>query len=62
MSPLLKAVKDYLSLRRRFGYKLKDSGTHLHDFVSFLERHGASLITTDLALRWAMQPSNAISR
>jgi integrase len=56
---LLKAVENYLSLRRRLGYKLKDSGTHLHDFVSFLERHGASHITTELALRWAMQPRNA---
>lgn len=59
MSPLLKAVEDYLSLRRRLGYKLKDSGAHLHDFVSFIERHGAAHITTDLALRWAMQPANA---
>src|SRR6266540_6458254 len=59
MSLLLKAVENYLSLRRSLGYKLKHSGTQLHDFVSFLERHGASHITTDLALRWAMQPANA---
>lgn len=59
MSPLLKAVEDYLSLRRRLGYRLKDPGTHLHDFVSFLARHRASHVTTDLALRWAMQPTHA---
>jgi integrase len=59
MTPLLKAVADYLSLRRRLGYKLRDAGTYLHDFVSFLERQGASAISTDLALRWAMQPANA---
>jgi integrase len=59
MTPLLKAVDEYLSLRRRLGYKLKDPGTYLHDFVSFLERQRASRITTDLALRWAMQPANA---
>jgi len=59
MTPLLKAVADYLSLRRRLGYKLRDPGTYLHDFVSFLERQGTSRITTDLALRWAMQPASA---
>jgi len=59
MTPLLKAVADYLSLRRRLGYKLRDPATYLHDFVSFLEGQGASHITTDLALRWAMQPANA---
>ena len=59
MTALLKAVDDYLGLRRRLGYKLKDPGTHLHDFVAFLERQGTSHITTDLALRWAMQPASA---
>lgn len=59
MTILLKALEDYLSLRRRLGYKLRDPGTYLHDFVSFLERQGAAHITTDLALRWAMQPANA---
>ena len=59
MTPLLKAVADYLSLRRRLGYKLRDPGTYLHDFVSFLERQGTSRITTDLALHWAMQPASA---
>jgi len=55
MTPLLKAVDDYLSLRRQLGYKLRDPGTYLHDFVSFLGRQGASRITTELALHWAMQ-------
>ncbi len=59
MTALLKAVVDYLDLRRRLGYKLRDPGIYLRDFVSFLERQGASRITTDLALRWAMQPVNA---
>lgn len=58
MSPLSKAMDDYLSLRRRLGYKLKDSAAHLHDFASFLEQCGAPHITTDLALRWAMQPAD----
>jgi integrase/recombinase XerD len=59
MTPLLKAVADYLSLRRRLGYKLRDPGRYLHDFVSFLEGRGATHITTDLTLQWATQPASA---
>jgi integrase len=59
MSDLSKAVTDYLSLRRRLGYKLQDPGTWLPNFVSFFGKEGASHITTDLALRWAMIPGNA---
>jgi integrase len=59
MSALIKAVNDYLSLRRRLGYKLQDPGRWLKDFVSFLEEEGAAHITTELAVRWAMQPANA---
>ena len=59
MTPMMRAVEDYLSLRRRLGYKLRDPGVHLHQFIAFLERQRAPHITTDLALRWAMQPSTA---
>jgi len=38
MTALLKAVDEYLGLRRQLGYKLKDASTHLHDFIAFLER------------------------
>lgn len=58
MTPLRKAIEDYLSLRRRLGYKLKDPGKYLHDFVSFLERQGIDYVTTEMALGWAMQPAN----
>jgi integrase/recombinase XerD len=59
MSRLAKAVEDYLSLRRKLGYKLQKSGVILKQFVSFLEGIGASYITTELSLRWATQPTNA---
>lgn len=59
MTPLAKAVDDYLGLRRRLGYKLRDPGTYLRHFVAWLEGQGASHITTELALRWAVQPANA---
>jgi len=60
MSTLSTAVEDYLSLRRRLGFKLREEGTLLPDFVSFLERQGASHITTELALRWAMLPAHTL--
>ncbi len=58
MSTLIDAVKDYLGLRRRLGYKLEDAGRWLMGFASFLEREGATHITTELALGWAMQPAD----
>src|SRR3989442_8842420 len=60
MSTLSTAVQDYLSLRRRLGFSLREEGTLLPDFVGFLERQGASRITTDLALRWAQQPAGTL--
>jgi integrase len=56
MNPLRKAVEDYLILRRALGFKLRDMATALRHFVSFMEREGACTITTNLALRWAIQP------
>jgi len=51
------ALGDYLALRRHLGFKLHDAGAALPDFVTFLERHRASVITTQLALVWAQQPA-----
>lgn len=61
MRSLNKALEEYLSLRRRLGFKLKEDGRILAKFVSFLEGQGASHITTELAVRWAMKPKNAQS-
>jgi integrase/recombinase XerD len=58
MSELRDAVQDYLAMRRSLGFKLRLVGMGLLDFVSFLERRGASHITTELALEWATQPSH----
>lgn len=60
MSTLSTAVHDYLSLRRRLGFRLREEGTLLPDFVCFLERQGASHITTALALQWAQQLAGAL--
>ncbi len=57
MSGLLKAVKDYVSMRRALGYKLKDAARLLSDFVAFYEEQGAHHITIPLALQWAQRTS-----
>jgi len=53
---LLGSVERYLALRRALGFKLRNETWFLPDFVTFLEAHGTSVITTELALRWAEQP------
>jgi integrase/recombinase XerD len=59
MSDLRQAVNDYLALRRALGYKLERDGRELPRFVEFLEQHGAAVISTELALAWAIQPVDA---
>src|SRR3954463_7412036 len=58
MSNLREAAERYLQLRRDLGCKLVETGRLLQDFLAFAEREGASHVTTDLALRWAQQPSS----
>jgi integrase/recombinase XerD len=58
MISLRKAVENYLTMRRSLGFKLRDMGYNLRHFVSFMEQQGASIITTELALRWAQQPQD----
>ena len=59
MTELRQSLDDYLALRRSVGYKLDDAGRILRSFVMFAERSGAGTITTELALCWATQPSDA---
>ena len=58
MISLRKAVENYLTMRRSLGFKLRDMGYNLHHFVSFMEQQGTSIITSELALRWALQPQD----
>ncbi|NRQ19168.1 tyrosine-type recombinase/integrase [Ensifer sesbaniae] len=63
MSALRQAAHDYIEMRRRLGFKLRQAGRGLIDFVSFMEAKDAPYITTELALEWAQlpiktQPSN----
>jgi integrase/recombinase XerD len=59
MNTWLDDVEAYLGLRRRLGFKLVYDGRLLADFAALLEREGATHIATDLAVRWATQPSGA---
>ena len=58
MSILRQAVNDYLTLRRGLGFKLKKHSRFLDEFVTYLERVGASHITSYLALQWATEPQH----
>jgi hypothetical protein len=57
MSALRAALEEYLAVRRALGFKLRLSGRLLQRFVDFADREGATVITTELALRWATQPA-----
>ncbi len=56
MSALREALEDYLTVRRRLGFKLEDYPWMLGDFVTYLEAAGASTVTAELALAWALRP------
>ena len=56
------AVNEYLVLRRAIGFKLRHETWFLPDFVSYLKQQGSSVITTELAVRWAQLPCDASPR
>jgi integrase/recombinase XerD len=59
MTPLRQALQDYLRIRRRLGFQLKDTERHLEQFVDFLEQAGSERITVELAVMWARMPVDA---
>lgn len=58
MSELSRSLDDYLVLRRSLGYKLDRAGEVLADFVACLDASGATHITVEAALAWAIQSPN----
>lgn len=56
MNPLRRALGQYLIVRRALGYRLLRQGKALESFVSFAECERVTVITTDLARRWAQLP------
>lgn len=59
MSPLGESLDAYLALRRGLGAGLEGPGAYLHRFVEFLDREKATVVTAELALRWAKAPAGA---
>jgi len=59
MSSLIKALTEYLELRRRLGFRMRHAARTLPKFVDFIEQNGRSHITTELALRWALSTPGA---
>ena len=59
MTALSRSLREYLTLRRALGTQLTGPEFHLRRFVEFADRAGAEVITTDLALRWAIAPGKA---
>jgi integrase len=55
MIDLRQTLSEYLGVRRSLGYKLERAGRLLPGFVAFLEKRGATFISTQLALVWATQ-------
>jgi integrase len=56
MSALHDALTEYLATRRALGTQLKWPASSLGRFVDFVEAQGAEFVTTDVAVRWAVQP------
>lgn len=59
MSPFEQAAEDYLAMRRALGYQLTEHGRVLPQFARFLDQRDEPLITTTLALEFAMLPAQA---
>jgi integrase/recombinase XerD len=55
-SDLSRHVTDYLRARRALGFKLRNEGVILPQFVAFLEQARQSTVTTQAAIAWAQQP------
>ena len=53
MNPLTQAVEDYLDLRRGLGFKLREYGECLHEFVAFLAERDVGHITCTLAVEYS---------
>jgi integrase/recombinase XerD len=59
MSALQEILDEYLAARRALGHKLRLAGRLLQRFVTFADSAGATYITAEIALAWAMQPVKA---
>lgn len=59
MSPLRRALDDYLQVRRALGFRLERAEKLLGQFITYLDDHHAVTVTTEDALAWATLPGGA---
>ncbi|WP_166186777.1 tyrosine-type recombinase/integrase [Paenarthrobacter ureafaciens] len=52
-------AEQYLHMRRSMGYKLKQQGQLLLDFIKYLQRFGDAHLTSSRVLEWATLPAGA---
>jgi len=57
MIALRPALKDYLTMRRALGYKLRRTEKLLAQFIGFVEGSASGRVTIDVALAWATLPT-----
>jgi integrase len=62
MSSLAQHLEEYLRVRRALGYKLERHGQILPDLITYLQEHGSSTITSELAIAWARSTTGACTR
>jgi integrase len=58
MSTIRDSLVQYVAIRRALGSKFGEPAGTLSQFVDFLEREGKEFVTTQAALRWAMEPQH----
>lgn len=58
MKRLREGIEDYIALRRCLGFKLRRMSERLREFAEFLEQKAVSHVTTELAMEWAMLPTD----
>ena len=58
MNKIHDCLDQYVATRRALGFSFYEPALSLAHFVNFMEQEHAKWITSDLALRWSMQPSN----
>ena len=57
MTPLRRALADYLAMRRALGYRLARAEKLLAQFLAYLEDRGETRLRTETALAWATLPT-----
>ncbi|MDQ6740499.1 MAG: tyrosine-type recombinase/integrase [Actinomycetota bacterium] len=53
---------EYLQLRRQLGFKLVTFSKGLHSFLKYMAANHATVLTTDLAVQWAMNAPRSTDR